>query len=183
MSQRTLSASGLSLLKTFESCRLQAYMCPANKVTIGYGHVLVPAWDHDLFKIGRDLLNRYVIECQCSKKITPDGHRVLRINPEQAEKLLAQDVKNTQLFINSVTSGAITLTQGQFDALVSFVFNVGHGAYAQSTLRKLVNAGDFTAAAEEFCKWVYTTQNGKKIILEGLVKRRAAERALFEGNA
>lgn len=66
-------------------------------------------------------------------------------------------------------------TTNQFSALVSFVFNLGQGQVGKSTLRKLHNAGDFASAAKEFDKWVH--DNGRK--LPGLVKRRAAEKALY----
>lgn len=68
------------------------------------------------------------------------------------------------------------LTQGQFDALVSFAFNVGTSAYAKSTMLRKINAGDCHGAAAEFDRWVFA--DGKR--LRGLVKRRAAERLEFE---
>lgn len=69
------------------------------------------------------------------------------------------------------------LTQEQYDALTSFVFNVGEGNFARSTLLKRLNAGQCFAAAKEFKRWVYA--KGKK--LPGLVKRRALESAQFAG--
>ena len=71
----------------------------------------------------------------------------------------------------------VALTQGQFDALVSFVFNLGAGALAGSTLLRKLNAGDAAGAAAEFGKWVHAGSE----VLPGLVTRRAKERALFEG--
>jgi lysozyme len=68
------------------------------------------------------------------------------------------------------------LNQNQWDALVSFVYNVGAGNFISSTMLKLLNQGDYKGAAGEFPKWVHT--NGQ--INPGLVRRRAAERALFE---
>lgn len=73
----------------------------------------------------------------------------------------------------------VALTQGQFDALVSFVFNLGAGALGGSTLLRKLNAGDPAGAAAEFGKWVHAGNE----ILPGLVTRRAKERALFEGEA
>jgi lysozyme len=72
-----------------------------------------------------------------------------------------------------------TLEPTQFDALVSFAFNVGIGAFAASTLLKLVNAGRWHEAASEFGKWKYATVAGAKTVLPGLVTRRAAEADLF----
>jgi lysozyme len=75
------------------------------------------------------------------------------------------------------------LNQNQFDALASFVFNVGQGNYAQSTLRRALEAGHLRQAALEFNRWVWATAaDGKKIALPGLIKRRGAERTLFETN-
>lgn len=70
----------------------------------------------------------------------------------------------------------VPVTQGQYDALVSFTFNVGTGAAASSTLVRKLNAGDCLGAAREFSRWV--NAGGKR--LAGLVTRRAAERAMFE---
>ncbi len=69
----------------------------------------------------------------------------------------------------------VPLTQNQFDALISFVFNLGIGNFRTSTLLKKLNAGDYTGAAKEFPPWVRA--DGKQ--LPGLIKRRDAEKALF----
>jgi lysozyme len=69
----------------------------------------------------------------------------------------------------------VPLTQNQFDALVSFVFNLGVGNFRTSTLLKKLNAGDNDGAAQEFGRWIHA--GGKA--LPGLVRRREAERALF----
>jgi lysozyme len=73
----------------------------------------------------------------------------------------------------------VALTQGQFDALVSFTFNLGAGALGGSTLLRRLNAGDAAGAAAEFGKWIHAGSE----VLPGLVTRRAKERALFEGDA
>ena len=70
----------------------------------------------------------------------------------------------------------VKLTQGQYDALVSFVFNLGETKFYKSTLLRKINAGDCTGAAREFDRWVFA--GGKR--LRGLVVRRADERKLFE---
>lgn len=69
----------------------------------------------------------------------------------------------------------VALAQHQFDALVSFVFNIGCGKFARSPLLKRVNAGDFEGAAVEFAKW----KHGGGRVLEGLVRRREEEEAMF----
>lgn len=95
------------------------------------------------------------------------------ITQEQAEELLKRDLIS---FENSVSKLIkIAVTQNEFDALVSFAFNVGVGALANSTLLKLLNAGNTKGASEQFGRWVYA---GNKV-LEGLIKRRNAERELF----
>lgn len=95
------------------------------------------------------------------------------ITKEQALQLLAQDVGIAEHAVKSNTK--VPLNQNQFDALVSFVFNCGGGAYKTSTLLKKLNAGDYQGAADELLRWVYSA--GKK--LPGLVARRKRERALF----
>jgi lysozyme len=70
----------------------------------------------------------------------------------------------------------VPVAQNQFDALVSFAYNVGLGNLQRSTLLKMVNSGDLASAAREFAKWT----KAKGVELPGLVRRRAAERALFE---
>ena len=95
------------------------------------------------------------------------------ITQEQADAFLEEDIHEFELAIQRLVH--INLTQNQFDALVSFTFNLGIGNLKQSTLLKKLNAGDITGAANEFNRWVYA--GGKK--LTGLVKRRSAERLLF----
>lgn len=75
----------------------------------------------------------------------------------------------------------VELSQGQFDACVSFSYNCGEGALAGSTLLKKINASDFDGAAREFGKWVNGTVRGVKTKLNGLVRRRASESLMFQG--
>lgn len=92
---------------------------------------------------------------------------------KQAEYFLSQDLKT---FEKGVLKGVkVTLNQNQFDALVSFTYNVGLGAFKSSTLLRYINKKDFSSASKELLKW--NKSNGK--VLSGLVKRRAAERQLF----
>lgn len=95
------------------------------------------------------------------------------ITGEQADAFLREDLQVAELNVN--TNVKVKLTQGQFDALVSFVFNLGSGNFVKSTLIRKLNAGDYAGAADEFGRWV--NAGGKK--LPGLVKRRAAEREVF----
>lgn len=92
---------------------------------------------------------------------------------EEAIELLKKDLEIFEHSIKDLVK--VELNQNQFDALVSFVFNVGVGAFQDSTMRKFLNSKQFSAAAEQFDKWVHS----KGVKLEGLVKRRAAEKNLF----
>jgi len=99
-----------------------------------------------------------------------------RITPEQGESLLHADAGCAA---DAVARAAVVpLTQGQFDALVSFTFNLGAPALEGSSLLRKLNAGDVVGAAAEFPKWCHAGN----AVLPGLVTRRARERALFEGD-
>ena len=97
-----------------------------------------------------------------------------RITQRQAESYLREDVKKFENGVNKAVF--VPLTQNQFDALVSFTYNCGLGAFKNSTLRKKLNAKDYTGAAKEFLRW--NKSNGR--VLYGLKRRRNAEKALFE---
>ncbi len=99
------------------------------------------------------------------------------ITKERAEELLREDVERFEAQVLRLVK--VPLTQGQHDALVSFVYNLGAGNLSNSTLLRLLNSGDYKGAAAQFDRW--TKAGGKE--LPGLVKRRAAERALFEGKS
>jgi len=141
-----ISQAGIDLIKGFEGLKLNAYLCSAGVPTIGYGSTFYP--DKKPVKMGDKLKNK-----------------------QEAEELL----KATLLNFESGVSGLlfnVELKQNQFDALVSFAFNLGVGALAKSTLFKKVkaNPNDKTIALE-FAKWV--NAGGQK--LPGLIKRRKIE--------
>lgn len=96
----------------------------------------------------------------------------LVITKAKAEELLRADLGR---FEDAVRKAALPCTQGQFDAMVSFAFNVGIGAFQKSTLLRKHKAGDKAGAAAQFGRWV--NGGGKK--LPGLVRRRKAEAALY----
>ncbi|QGG11663.1 lysozyme [Enterobacter cancerogenus] len=95
------------------------------------------------------------------------------IDEAQAGIFLRQDVAASESTVMRFVTTA--LNQHQFDALVSFVFNLGSGNFAASTLLKKLNASDYAGAADEFPRWVHAA--GKPLL--GLVRRREAERNLF----
>ena len=99
------------------------------------------------------------------------------ISVQEAEVLLDHDYQAAQDQVERLVT--VPLTENQLGALTSFVFNLGMGALAMSTLLKKLNKGDYSGAAEEFNKWVYAKVNGVSTKLNGLVTRRAEERELF----
>lgn len=132
-----------ALVRQFEGCRLQAYLCPAGIPTIGVGHTA-----------GVKLGDRCTVQ--------------------QADLWLTHDLEDAGASVASLVR--VPLTQGQFDALVSFTFNLGIRRLAESTLLILLNKGNYAGAADQFSRWVY----GGPQKLPGLVARRAAEAALFQ---
>ena len=97
-----------------------------------------------------------------------------RITTAEAEQLLRQDTAWAQQAVRDLVR--VPLSQGQFDALTSFTFNLGAGALESSTLLRKLNAGDTAGAQAEFGRWIHA--DGQ--VLPGLVRRRAAEAALFD---
>ena len=140
------SKNGLHLTEQFEGCKLNAYPDPAT--------------NGDPWTIGYGHTGAEV-------------HKGMTITQEQAEELLMQDVKKAAATVNAKVTTDIT--QEEFDALVDFVFNVGAGNFAGSTLLRKINAGDMEGAALEFGKWDMAA--GKH--MAGLLKRRHAEAEEF----
>ncbi|AFH47795.1 Phage-related lysozyme [Ignavibacterium album JCM 16511] len=99
------------------------------------------------------------------------------INKDMADLLLKIDVMDAENAVRVLVN--IELSQNQFDALVSFVFNVGRKNFERSTLLKKLNEGKILEAGEEFMKWTKAKQPGGLKELPGLVKRRAEEKVLF----
>jgi len=98
----------------------------------------------------------------------------------QADELLMSDLERFLAGVNGRVT--VPLTQSMFDALVCFTFNVGLGAFAGSTLLRLLNQRFYAAAAGQFERWNKGTdpKTGQKVALRGLTRRRKAERDLFE---
>ncbi len=100
-----------------------------------------------------------------------------KISEREAEELLKRDLEPRERAVSDLTS--VSLNQNEFDALVSFVYNVGAGAYRNSTARKRLNRGDRVGAAEALTWFNKATVGGVLREVTGLTRRRAAERALF----
>jgi len=143
-----ISNKGLELIKEFEGFSSSPYLCSAKVPTIGYGSTF--------YKDGRKV----------SLSDKP-------ISKEQATQLLEHTVNS---FANGLKGKLeVSISQNQFDALVCLCFNIGLGAFANSTILKKINAEDFKSASNEFLKW--DSAGGKKLL--GLRKRRERERDLF----
>lgn len=141
------SDKGIALIKEFEGCKLTAYQDSVGVWTIGYG------WTQPV-----------------------DGKPIragMTIKQETAERLLKTGLVSYESDVFRLVK--VGLTQEQFDALVSFTYNLGSRSLSTSTLLRKLNAGDYAGAAEEFLRW--NKAGGK--VLNGLTRRREAERALF----
>lgn len=101
------------------------------------------------------------------------GESFKTVDEAEATRLLCQDLEAAEACIES--SVDVVLTQSQFDALCSFVFNLGCPAFQRSTLLKRINSSDFAGAAAEFPKWCRVGQNQ----VAGLLRSRLAEQLLF----
>lgn len=107
----------------------------------------------------------------------PDVREGQVITEVQAEQWLREDLREAETCINARVK--VPLTQAQFDALVSFTFNVGCGAFASSTLLKRLNAGQYGDVPNQMARWNKAKINGKLQVSAGLVNRRAVEIALW----
>jgi lysozyme len=154
------SAKAIGMVRHHEGVRLKPYRCPARLWTVGVGHVIVP--DHARVKFE----DRLALACPA------DWNRTLTLG--EVDAILAKDLERFESGVLRYCPG-IAGSQGMFDALVSFAFNVGLGSLQRSGIRMKTNRGDYQGAADEFLKW--TKAAGK--VLPGLVKRRNDERALF----
>lgn len=103
----------------------------------------------------------------------PEVRKDVVMTQEQADAALFHDIQSAVDCVNEAVTA--TLSQNKFDALVDFCFNVGRGAFLGSSLLHRVNLLDFVGAAAEFMKWINVDHRA----VEGLVKRRMAERDLF----
>jgi lysozyme len=146
-----VSKAGIALIKHHEGVRSRPYRCAANLWTCGVGHLIGDG------------------------KHLPDSWN-RTFTKEEIDGLLKSDLRRFELGVHKMLPN-VPLRQHEFDALVSFCFNLGLGCFQRSTIRQALLRGDKTQAMESLVK--YCRAGGK--ILRGLQIRRLDERALFEG--
>ncbi len=139
----------VNMIKHHEGFVRKPYQDPIGLWTVGVGHLIGDG------------------------KTLPKEWKGKVLTDEQVDELLYEDLERFEIGVKRLSK--VGLSQGQFDALVSFSFNVGLGNFQSSTLRSKLNRSDYEGAADEFWKW--RRAGGR--ILPGLVKRRADEKALF----
>jgi GH24 family phage-related lysozyme (muramidase) len=136
---------GIQLICEYEGLKLARYRDAVGLWTIGYGHLI----------------------------LKEEMNTLLKVTTGEAKNLLRKDLRRTEAGVKKFLS--VNVTQNQFDALVSFTFNLGVGSLKKSTLLKKLNAGDIQGAALQFKSW--NKAGGK--VLAGLTRRRDAEMKLF----
>lgn len=148
-----ISENGIKLIKELEGCRLAAYDDFSGK-TVGRNDIVKGTLTIGVGHTGKDVVKGLVI------------------SSERARELLKSDLKNVEKTINEVVK--VSLTQNQYDALCSFVFNIGCGAFRGSTMLRLINCKQFEKAANCFADW----HRGNNIP-HLLDNRRKKEKKLF----
>jgi len=145
-----VSKAGIALIKHHEGVRNKPYRCPAGLWTVGVGHLIGD---------GKQL---------------PDAYNKTFTSTE-IDGILKTDLRRFELGVNKLLPN-VPLKQNEFDALVSFCFNLGLGCFQRSTIRQALLRGNKEKAMESLVK--YCRAGGK--ILRGLQTRRLDEKALFE---
>ena len=146
MTLMKISQKGIDLIKKFEGCKLQAYLCPAGVWTIGVGH-------------------------------TKGVKKGMVITQQQAETFLKEDIVPVERVLNGM---GINYTQNQFDALTSWIFNLGQGNFKSSTMYKYIVARKSDLEiTDQMVKW--HNAGGRPLL--GLKKRRVEEANMFLGRA
>ncbi len=150
-SKFSLSEEGLNFIKRKEGLKPEMYLDSAGHRTIGYGHRVLPNEIEEF-------------------RTSIDGNRALQLlarDVEWAEKAVRRSVK-------------VPLSQQQYDALVSFTYNIGHNGFKESTALKRLNEGEYAQAADAMLMWNKTTdKNGDLVFSDGLINRRGEEWRLF----
>ena len=146
-----VSKAAIALIKHHEGVRSRPYRCPANLWTVGVGHLIGDG------------------------KLLPDSYN-RTFSQEEIDGILKSDLRRFELGVHKMLPN-VPLRQHEFDAIISFCFNLGLGCFQRSTIRQALLRGDKTQAMESLVK--YCRAGGK--ILRGLQIRRLDEKALFEG--
>ncbi|OCZ10338.1 lysozyme [Acinetobacter pittii] len=149
-------------------------LAPSGMTTSDVGVNLISGFEDTRFKAYDDGVGVWTIGTGTT--VYPNGVKVKQgdtCTPEQAKAYFKHDLAKFEKTVNE--SVTVPLTQNQFDALVSLTYNIGSGAFNNSTLLKKLNKGDYQGAADQFLVW--NKADGK--VMKGLVRRREAERALF----
>jgi lysozyme len=146
-----VSKAAIALIKHHEGVRSRPYRCPANLWTVGVGHLIGDG------------------------KLLPESWN-RTFTQEEIDGILKSDLRRFELGVHKMLPN-VPLRQCEFDAIISFCFNLGLGCFQRSTLRQALLRGDKKAAMESLVK--YCRAGGK--ILKGLQTRRLDEKALFEG--
>jgi lysozyme len=146
-----VSEHAIKLIRHHEGVRNRPYRCPAGLWTVGVGHLIGDG-----------------------KSLPESWNRLF--TKEEIDGILKRDLRRFELGVRKMLPN-VRLRQHEFDALVSFCFNLGLGCFQRSTIRQALLRGDKKAAMESLVK--YCRAGGK--ILRGLQIRRLDERALFEG--
>ena len=155
---------GIYLIKFFEGVRYKPYICSGNVWTVGCGHALYPR------QLVMNLADRK------EYKLKPEDNRIW--TKEEVDGLLKYDLQRFEAGVLRLL-GTVQPKQSEFDALVSFSFNLGLGTFQRSTVRSAFLRDDKTRAGEVLLK--YCRAGGR--ILKGLQRRRLAEHAMFMSGA
>ena len=135
------SDTGIHLIKYFEGVRYKPYMCSGNVWTVGCGHALYPR------QLAMNLADRAKFD------LKPEDNRIW--TKEEVDGLLKHDIQRFELGVLRLL-GTLQPTQSEFDALVSFSFNLGLGTFQRSTVRSAFIRGDKTRAGEVLLKYCRT---------------------------
>lgn len=169
---RDVPQEAVDLIKAFEgipdgdpgTVNIDAYLCPANIWTIGWGHAIMDGGVQLKGAAGKAK----------ARALYPGG-----ITREQAEALLRGDLIPRAAQLSRLLK--VEVSDAQFGALMALLFNIGGANLAASTLLRKLNAGDAAGAADQFLAWDKARVNGVLQALAGLTRRRRAERAMFLG--